>query len=268
MPFRIHTLHLGDLMVPWTHAVVKEPVHCWYVTDGTTRILVDSGMPGPAELKRRLNLDSTGGGGEALVAALRRVGTTPDAIDKVVLTHLHFDHAWNLDLLANAQIVLQRDELFHAIDPVPTQRIYYLRETLNAVLGRRRPKGLRLVEGDIDLVPGVSLMKVPGHTPGIQAAIVATDRGRVALVSDCGDSYANWYPADPDANPRPLRYLAGDFLPGLIRSEGERVYAESMRRVLSRADIVVPAHDGRIPRTMPDEWFQIPAPVASGQRQT
>ena len=265
MPFRIHTLHLGDLMVPWGHAVIKEPVHCWFVTDGTTSILVDSGGPTPADMKRRLAVDADRGGPDALVSALREVGATPGDVQTVVLTHLHFDHAWNLELFAKAQIVLQRDELFHAIDPVPTQRIYYLRETITEVLGRKRPAGLLLVDGDHELTGGIELVKVPGHTPGMQAVVVPTERGKAALVSDCGDNYANWFPTDPTANPRPMRYLGGDFLPGMIRSESERTYQDSMRRVLARADIVVPAHDTRIPREMPAEWFDKPGqPAAHG----
>ena len=261
--FRIRTLHLADLMVPWAHATIQEPIHCWLVTDGERHIVVDTGVPGPDDMRRRLNVDSKGGGPDSLVAALQAEGVAPDAVQTVVLTHLHFDHAWNLELFANAQLVVQRDELIHAMDPVPTQRIYYLRETLAAVLGRRRPKGLLLVDGDTELMPGLAVMKAPGHTPGMQAALVNTERGVAALVSDCGDNYANWYPADPDVNPRPLRYLGQDFLPGAIRSEGELTYANSMRRVLARADIVVPAHDERIPRRMPEQWFAKPPSAAS-----
>ncbi|MDB5510913.1 MAG: N-acyl homoserine lactonase family protein [Enterovirga sp.] len=263
MPFRIHTLHLGDLMVPWGHSVLKEPVHAWLVTDGTTRILVDSGGPGPDEMKRRLNVEATGGGAEGLVRALAAVDTRPEDIQFLVLTHLHFDHAWNLELFPAAQIVVQRGELFHAVDPTPTQRIYYLRETLTALLGRKRPSGLRLVDGDLDLMPGIELMTAPGHTPGMQVMIVATERGKVALVSDCGDNYANWFPTDANASSRPLRYMGDDFLPGAIRSESERTYTASMRRILTRADIVVPAHDERIPRTIPDQWFARPSAPAS-----
>lgn len=260
--FQIRTLHIGDLMVPWAHATIEEPIHCWLVTDGTRHILVDTGAPDPAEMKRRLNVDAKGCGPQALADALRAEGVAPEAIQTVVLTHLHFDHAWNLELFPTAQVVVQRDELVHAMDPVPTQRIYYLRETLAAVLARKRPKTLLLVDGDMELMPGITLMQAPGHTPGMQAAIVATARGKAALVSDCGDNYANWYPADADANPTPLRYLGQDFLPGAIRSEGELAYAASMRRILDHADIVVPAHDIRIPRRMPEQWFARPAPGA------
>ena len=108
-------------------------------------------------------------------------------------------------------------------------------------------------------MPGITLLKVPGHTPGMQAVVITTERGKVALVSDCGDNYANWYPADPIANPRPLRFLGQDFLPGAIRSEGERTYGDSMRRVLANADIVIPARDPRIATRVPEQWFAKPS---------
>lgn len=256
--FEIHTLRLGELMIPQGDSFLRDPIHCWYVTDGKTRILVDSGMPEAAELKRRLNVDGRGGGHGSIIETLAAAGATPDAIDIVVLTHLHFDHAWNLDLFPRATIIIQKDEMIHAMDPVATQRIYYFKESLIHLLNRKRPSGLRIIDGDLDLVSGVRLLKVPGHTPGMQAAIVTTARGNVGLVSDLGDNYRCWYPADPRASDKPMRFMAGSYLPGTIRSESERVYVESMARVKALADIIIPAHDARIPLRMPGEWYELP----------
>jgi N-acyl homoserine lactone hydrolase len=194
--FEIHTLRLGEL------------------TDGKTRILVDSGMPDAAEVAARLKVAGREGGRGPLRASLASTGATPESIDYVLLTHLHFDHAWNLDLFPNACVIVQREELFNAIDPVATQRIYYLKETLIGLLHRKHPARLRLVDGDLDLVSGLSLMKTPGHTPGMQVVIVTTAKGRVALVSDLGDHHRNWHPADLRATDKPMRFLAWGFLPG------------------------------------------------------
>lgn len=256
--FEIHSLRLGELQIPHGDSFRREPIHAWYVTNGHVRILVDSGMPEAALLKKRLNVDGEGGGHLALTTALADVGTTPGAIDLVISTHLHFDHAWNLDLFAHACVVVQRDEVFHAVDPVATQRIFYFRETLIELLSRKRPSGLRLVDGDVDLFDGLQLLKAPGHTPGMHVPLITTSRGKVALVSDLGDHYRYWYPADPRAAEKPVRFMAGNFMPGAVRSESERTYVESMARVMKIADIVVPAHDFRIPKHMPDEWFEIP----------
>lgn len=259
--FEIHTLRLGELMIPHQGGVLRDPIHAWYATNGAQNVLIDSGMPEAAAIERRLKVPGKGGGAEILRAELARCGARPEDITHVVLTHLHFDHAWNLDLFPSACVVVQRDELFHAIDPTPTQRIYYFKETIQALLARKRPAGLQLVDGDCDLIEGLRLLKTPGHTPAMQVAILQTEKGAVALVSDLGDHYRCWRPADPRATRTPLRYLAGGFLPGAIRSESERDYVASMQKVRALADIVVPAHDFRIPASMPRDWWDAPASI-------
>jgi len=256
--FEVHSLKIGELLIPEDGALLLDPVHVWLVTDGHTRILVDGGMPDAAEVTRRLKIDGSGGGHGALRRMLESVGTVPEQIDYVVLTHLHFDHGANLDLFPDACVVVQRDELTHAVDPVPTQRLFFFKESLAHLLTRKRPGKLRVVEGDFELVPGVQVLKVPGHTPGMHIPIVATERGKVAVVSDLGDHYRNWYPSSPRATRHPLNYLSDAFLPSPIRSETERTYLHSMRRVMDAADIVIPAHDTRIPLHVPREWFDLP----------
>ena len=92
----------------------------------------------------------------------------------------------------------------------------------------------------------------------MQVPVVTTDRGKVALVSDLGDHYRNWFPDDPRATKSPMRFLAGSFLPGTIRSESEATYQNSMAKVRAKSDIVVPSHDFRIPQNLPDDWFDVP----------
>jgi glyoxylase-like metal-dependent hydrolase (beta-lactamase superfamily II) len=237
---------------------MRDPIHCWLVQGDGLNMLVDSGMTDIAMVTKRLKVNGLGGGHPALVATLGAQGLEPGDISHVVLTHLHFDHADNLDLFPNACVVVQRAELMAAIDPVPSQRIYYWQSTIDNLLARKRPPQLMLVDGDHDLFPGIRLLSVPSHTEGMQVVIVETEKGRVALVSDLGDHYRYWFPADPRAAERPQRSLAGAFLTGNIRSESERDWQKAMARVLANSDIVVPAHDFRIPVSIPDEWFAIP----------
>lgn len=260
--FEVHSLRVGELYLPHGGGIMRDPVHCWLVDDGTTRILVDTGMPDIAEVERSLKVSGKGGGHAALTTALAARGLVPDDINFILPTHLHFDHGHNLDLFPKACVVLQRDELFHAIDPVPTQRIFYRRDTLIELINRKRPSGLRLIDGDLAFMDGILLLKLPAHTPGMQIPIVTTARGKVALVSDLGDHYRYWFPADPRATDKPARFLAGSFLPSPIRSGGEREFLAAMQRVVDHSDIVVPAHDFRIPKHMPAEWFAIPESTA------
>lgn len=256
--YRITSLRVGELYLPHGGAVMRDPVHCWLVQGDGRNILVDSGMGEIPTINRRLKINGIGGGHPALLAALAEQGLEPGDISHVVLTHLHFDHADNLDLFPDACIVVQRAELMAAIDPVPSQRIFYWKTTIDNLLGRKRPSHLLLVDGDHDLFPGIRLLSVPSHTEGMQVVIVATVKGRAALVSDLGDHYRYWFPADARATKYPQRSLAGAFLTGNIRSESERDWQKAMRHVLDNSDIVVPAHDFRIPVTIPDQWFEIP----------
>lgn len=256
--WRITSLRLGELYIPHDGGVMRDPVHCWLVRSPGVNILVDSGMAEIATIRDRLKVDGIGGGHTALRRELDKEGLKPDDIHYVILTHLHFDHADNLDLFPKACVVVQRDELFAAVDPVPSQRIFYWRSTLTNLVDRKRPAGLRLVEDDVDFMPGIRLLSVPSHTEGMQVVVVTTEKGRAALVSDLGDHYRYWFPADARATDRPQRSLTGVFLTGNIRSESERDWQAAMQRVLDNSDIVVPAHDFRIPMQMPEQWFAIP----------
>jgi N-acyl homoserine lactone hydrolase len=256
--YRITSLRIGELYLPHGASVMRDPIHCWLVRGGERNILVDSGFTDLEVVTRRLKVKGVGGGHAALTEALAREGLTPADISHVVLTHLHFDHADNLDLFPNACVVVQRAELQAAIDPVPSQRIFYWQSTITNLIARKRPSQLMLVDGDHELFPGVTLLSVPSHTEGMQVVVVSTEKGRAGLVSDLGDHYRYWFPADPRATDRPQRSLSDAFLTGNIRSESERDWQKAMARVRALSDIVVPAHDFRIPVNMPEQWFAIP----------
>lgn len=257
--YTIASLRIGELYLPEGGGRVhRDPVHCWLVRGNGVNILVDSGMADIATITARLRVEGWGGGHAALVKALADEGLAPDDINYVILTHMHFDHADNLDLFPSACVVVQRAELMAAVDPVPSQRIFYWKSTIDNMLGRKRPAQLRLVEGDTQLFPGLQLLFVPSHTEGMQVVVVSTSKGRAALVSDLGDHYRYWFPADPRATASPQRSLSDAYVTGNIRSESERVWQAAMRRVADNSDIVIPAHDFRIPMQVPDDWWSVP----------
>jgi N-acyl homoserine lactone hydrolase len=252
--YTIDTLHVGTMVIDG----IESPVHAWLVRGRDTTILVDVGMPEADLVQKRWATECLLGGPQPMIDALGREGVSPSEIDTVVLTHLHFDHAWNIDLFAGARFVLQRAELLHAVDPVPTQRGSYSRDINAKIVGMRRPSELLLIDGDHDLADGLMLVATPGHTPGQMGLIVQTTRGRAGLSSDAGEHYANWYPADPRASDHPTRALADSFMPPKMLSEAIVPTLQAMSRFRSRCDIVVPSHDPRVPRHMPDQWWELP----------
>ena len=258
MAWEVTSLRIGELYLPHGAGLQRDPIHVWLARDGTRNVLIDTGMTDVAVVHKRLKVEGCGGGHESLTRVLAGEGLKPGDIDTVVLTHGHFDHADNLDLFPDACVVIQRAELAHAVDPVPSQRIFYWQSTIVELVQRRRPGQIRVLDGDAVLFDGFRLLKVPSHTPGMQVPLLTTSKGVAAIASDLGDHYRYWFPADPRATDKPQRSLSDAFLTGNIRSESERDWQAAMQRVRDNSDIVVPAHDFRIPKRIPQEWFAIP----------
>ena len=102
--------------------------------------------------------------------------TSPPQVDvgtltRVVLTHLHFDHAGALALLPNTvPVVLQRSEWEGAHDAATVRRNFFYPRDYEALEDR----DVVLVDGDHDLLGdgSVRLLLTPGHTPGHQSVMV------------------------------------------------------------------------------------------------
>lgn len=266
--WRIRSLRIGEIYLPHGTGLQRDPIHVWLAQDEEHNVLIDTGMTDIATVTKRLKVDGVGGGHAALTAVLAGEGLTPSDITHIVLTHGHFDHADNLDLFPDACVIIQRDELHHASDPVPSQRVFYWQSTIGNLVARRRPNQIRVIDGDEQLFDGFRVLKVPSHTPGMQVPLISTEKGVAAIASDLGDHYRYWFPADPRATDRPQRSLSDAFLTGNIRSESERDWQSAMRRVMDNADIVVPAHDFRIPTSIPQQWFAIPESTADDLANT
>src|SRR5690606_23593554 len=97
------------------------------------------------------------------------VGLKPEDFDLVVLTHLHYDHAYNLELFTNAKFVVQAEELRNAVDPVRSQAGMY-EFGLEGVTPpwAKVTHQLEVIRGDKTIAPGVDILFLPGHTSGMQ----------------------------------------------------------------------------------------------------
>ena len=148
------------------------PVPAYVIETADERILVDTGLhPGAAADAARHyeGADAAGLFGFELDASVDdQIDLT--TITRVVLTHLHFDHAGGLDLLPpSVPVVLQRREWDAAHDPAAIARNFYLPIDYRAIGDQ-----VVLVDGDHDLLGdgSVELLLTPGHTPGHQSVRV------------------------------------------------------------------------------------------------
>jgi glyoxylase-like metal-dependent hydrolase (beta-lactamase superfamily II) len=116
---------------------------------------------------------------------LRRNRVDPQAIKKVIVTHLHHDHTGYLHLFTNAQFYLQEAELVNSYFPMGFQAVGVCQEDWIGLV----PK-FRLINGDFNLQEGIDLIFAPGHTDGHQAVGVNTARGRAIIFGDALYMYA------------------------------------------------------------------------------
>lgn len=148
---------------------IRFPVPAYLIETSTERILIDTGLH-PAAVA-----DPGGfyGGAESMaVFGLEQELSIADQVDlttltKVVLTHLHFDHAGALSLIpTEVPVVLQRAEWAAGHDTAAIQRNFYLPR--DYADGERT---VELVDGEHDLLGdgSVHLLPTPGHTPGHQS---------------------------------------------------------------------------------------------------
>ncbi len=88
---------------------------------------------------------------------------------------------------------MQKKELQFAIYPIPTQYVFY--EAFQMGLTPAWVESMDrivAVEGDCELQEGISLVTLPGHTPGFHGVLVHTSGGRYLIASDCVGMLENW----------------------------------------------------------------------------
>jgi glyoxylase-like metal-dependent hydrolase (beta-lactamase superfamily II) len=153
----------------------------WIVRDGTRTVLVDCGFAAePGRRRGRTQLVDP-------CQALRGMGIAPDRIDQVVVTHAHYDHIGNLHRFPAAEVVIARREYEFWTGPYAGRRqfAHSCEAEELAHLARLKDEGrLRLVDGTVDLAPGLELIVVGGHTPGQLIAQVDAGEQTVVLAAD------------------------------------------------------------------------------------
>ncbi|MEE8189248.1 MAG: MBL fold metallo-hydrolase [Kiloniellales bacterium] len=116
----------------------------------------------------------------ALLAGLKRHGMTPQDVRAVFLSHLHFDHCYNIDLFPQAKVHVSRREWDYAAHPHADDPFvpWLIREQL-------RKHDLELLDGEGRIGAGIEAIAVPGHTPGSYGLVLDTGaKGRVVLAGD------------------------------------------------------------------------------------
>ena len=239
MNYKIIPLHLGETELDdkskFTYfknfgQKLKFPFIAWLIEGGEKKILVDSGVGDPAWAAKTRGLTVKPGPAGDFVSTLRACGADPREIDLVICTHLHWDHCFNHRLFTNARLLVQERELIHAMNPIPSQRpIYGWSEDENPpflwAAGKFSP-----INGDREILPGISVLHTPGHTPGIQGVLIDTNSGNFFIASDNIPLFESWDTRTPN---------------GIHVSLEE--YRRSMERIEALKNVfILPGHDFRV----------------------
>jgi len=162
--------------------------YVWVLKNGARTVVVDTGFDRRgAELRGRTIVHPVHEGLEAL-------GVDREAVADVIVTHLHYDHAGNDDLLPAARFHLQDSEMGFATGRCMCHPgINHPYEIEDVVTMVRRVHAGRVIfhDGDAELMPGITLHHIGGHSRGLQAVRVKTKRGHVVIASDTTHHYAH-----------------------------------------------------------------------------
>ncbi len=178
--------------------------------------------------------------GDPLRDALHQAGVAPEQIDIVINTHLHFDHAGGntrldgdraIPTFPNARYVLQRGELQHAEHPSDRDHASYFPENFQPITAAKQ---WNLVEGDVEILPGVSVERIPGHNADIQAVKISGGGTTVVFVADLF----------PTRHHLPLPWIMAYDLYPMQTLETKRKW---VRDIVRTGSIVVFGHDPEVP---------------------
>lgn len=206
----------------------------WVIRNAERTIVVDSGYDA-AEAKNR---------GRPILRepaqALAAMGIAAEDIDTLIVTHLHYDHAGGLAAFPNATIHLQEAEMVYATGPCMCHPALQMPFTADHVCEMvRRVYSGRVVfhDGDAQIAEGVTIHRLGGHSRGLQAVRVRTERGWLCLASDAAHFYENYILAKPF----PLVVDIEDMLVGFKR----------IQQLADDHSLIIPGHDPLVTASFP-----------------
>jgi glyoxylase-like metal-dependent hydrolase (beta-lactamase superfamily II) len=199
---------------------------------------------------------------ETIPTVLAKLGYTPDDIDVVVLTHLHFDHAGNFNAFPNAEIIVQRVEFeswkseIAAMEDTSIGKRSWKLSSIDVSLIERFDAAvvagrITLLDGDKEIAPGIFCrLAKDSHTFGSQWVEIQTPAGPYVCAGDVVYWYMNiermWPPG----------YVQGNAW-NLVR------IFEQLRDLVGpeHLDHIVPGHDLEIYKRHPT-WTVGENPIA------
>ncbi len=245
--YEIYALSSGGRTVDWSTRLYLEPIgktttaafFIWLLQGPGGSILVDTGFTTRLGKAKGIPVEKMRTRNELLAT----VGVDPNEVRTVILTHLHWDHFDLEGFLPKATFWVQRREVEFWSGYGGQERWLkrFLSDSFDQDLAAIRTSGrLKVIEGNLQVVEGVHLEWVGGHSPGMQIVIVHSAKGPFVLANDALTMYRN------------LR----DWIPPAIHLNSIAECLNAMARIRTLADgdedRICPGHDGEVLTRFPE----------------
>ncbi len=198
----------------------------WAIVGATRTFVLDTGFDQAMAAKRKR--DFLRSPQEGLVA----ISIDPTAVEDVIISHMHYDHAGNHDLFPKATFHVQDSEMAFCTGRSmchPPLRRSFEEGDVAAMIRCLFEGRVQFHDGTDELTPGVTVHHVGGHTMGLQVVRVRTRRGWVVLAADASHFYANF----EEMRAYPTVYNVADMFEGFA----------TLKRLATSPRHVIPGHD-------------------------
>jgi glyoxylase-like metal-dependent hydrolase (beta-lactamase superfamily II) len=212
------------------------------VQTGDANVLVETGIGEKFDAKHMDIYDVQRSA--SLIEELKAHTLLPADIDVVINTHLHFDHCgWNtrregsklFPTFPRARYMIQRGEWEHACAPTERDRASYVEEFFRAA-----EKQTDFMDGNAEVLPGIHVEVLPGHTRHLQGVRVTSEDKQAYFISDLVPTSSHLlYPWIMSFDLYPMETLANKkrLLPQLVAEETLVVFPHDPSTPWARLEI-------------------------------
>ncbi|PJJ55613.1 N-acyl homoserine lactonase family protein [Compostimonas suwonensis] len=199
----------------------------WVATSPEATVVFDAGYT-PETAARRGNRDYL----QSPMETLGALGIDASTVEHLAISHLHYDHVGHIKDFPAARVLIQQKEwdFWNAPSGSRGDNVHHWEPGDMEYIASQIASGrVELVDGEVEVVPGITLHRTGGHTAGLQIFRIQTAAGHVVLTADASHFYENI------GSDRP--YALVDHLYSM------HLAFDTIRELADSEELIVPGHD-------------------------